>query len=367
MAVGKAQAELQGAIRMLQAGEVEAAAGILQRLLDGPELDDTARAAAYAWLAETRPERDYKIHCLQQAVECAPQNAQLRQALNQLLTARPELPDLPALQAKRPAPQLPETPRVVGIVGGLNGRASGIFVDNSVGGALLATTSYAIGSVRSLRLAIAGLPEMAGAVQRRYPAWDLALIEAPIRLARQPNAAPPALLAESQVIFALAYPGGRQRGDLAPVKRGLARQWLGTTFSLAQMPDAGGNPLYDGQGQLRGILTRNVDAAGGAYGLKLAHILALAAAYQRDFKLMPQTVYCPPCGGRAQAPLYGGRHCETCGALLPADERADNAPQPEKLRALYGENKSRPCGHCGARVGEYAGRCLRCGQTQANS
>ena len=77
-----------------------------------------------------------------------------------------------------------------------------------------------------------------------------------------------------------------------------------------QLPDSGGNPLLDENGQLLALLTRNVDCAGKALALKMSHIISLAAQLKRDQQLMPDSDYCAACGGRARSQLYGGEHCE---------------------------------------------------------
>ena len=360
----RAQDELRQAIQMMQNGQVDAAANLLKRLATSPALDAKARAAAYVWLAESRADRDFRLRCLERALEHEPDNAQIRQGLQQLRATPGQPRNLPTMiKGRDSARELQQTPSVVGIDGGANGVASAAFIGS---GGLLATTSYAVGGAERLAVHIAGEQEMSGAVVRRYPQCDLAFISAPLSLARQPAVAPPSLAAENTTFSAHSFTGVRLRGEFGRVDRGLPAHWLATNIHPIQLPDAGGNPLVDARGQLIGLLTRNSDGAGAALAIKIAHVLALAGAYRRDRQLLPHGGYCPACGSLTQAGRYGGRSCETCGAALSAgNQRASSEPDRAALRRLYSEDEGRPCVHCRAAVGLHKGRCLRCGQGQA--
>lgn len=359
-----AQSDLRQAIELMQDGKVETAVARLNRLVGDGELDDKGRAAAYVWLAEARQESAFKIRCLEQALAHDPDNRQIRQGLNQLLAARPQPSLLPAMGKARAHAQLAETPPVIGIVGGLNGPASGIFIHSA---GLIATTSYAIGDAEQVTVMLDGERQVTGTILRRFPAHDLALIETSLRPARKLSVAPPSMVGDNSTFIALGCGGARLRGVLARLNRRGARQWLRTTIPPSQMPDAGGNPLYDENRQLLGLLTRNVDGAGNALAAKISHVAALADQLLRARQLRPDAKYCRACGSLSRARLYGGLHCETCGAAQAID-RAEAAlpPQVDKLTALYGESARRPCGRCGARVGDYEGRCLRCGHSIAS-
>ncbi len=360
-----AQDELRQAIQMMQNGQVEAAANQLKRLANSPGLDAQARAAAYIWLAESRADRDFKLRCLERALELDPNNAQIRQGLQQLRAAPSQPSHLPTMRQEREsARQLQHTPRVVGIDGGANGSASAAFTGSD---GLLATSSYAVGGAQRVTIHISGEQQMQGVVVRRYPQHDLALIATPVTLAKKPAIAPPSLAAENLAFTAYSYTGARLRGQLNHADRALPSQWLATNIHPIQMPDAGGDPLYDAQGQLIGLLTRNSDESGAALAIKISHIQALADGLRRERQLLPHAGYCPACGSLTQAGRYGGRSCETCGAALAAaSHRASGSPNRDALLKLYGENASPACSHCRARVGLYAGRCLRCGQRQSS-
>lgn len=354
------QDELRQAIQQMQDGQAEAAAALLLRLVDEPALDAKGRAAAFVWLAEARDDRAYKQRCLERALEYEPDNMQIRQGLNQLL-ARPDQPEhlpLPRQRSGNPT-RLEQAPAVLGVAGGRNGMASGVFVHRD---GLLATTSYAVGGVEAVTVRLDGERELSARVTRRYPLYDLALIETPIELARRPAVAPPATMAENTTFVAVSYGGARLRGTVRSGGRGIAGHWLGTNIAPVQLPDAGGNPMVDGRQQLLAILTRNIGQGGYACALSMTHILALAQKYKQDRQLMPEAGYCRCCGALARALLFGGGSCETCGALLPGAPVGD--VQSDQLMRLYGEQAGPPCGRCGARVGQYGGRCLRCGYAQ---
>lgn len=359
-----AQDELRQAIQMMRNGQVEAAANQLNRLANSPTLDAKARAAAYVWLAESSENRNFKLRCLKRALEHEPENVQIRQRLQQLRAMPAQPSHLPVIsQERESARRLQQTPLVVGVSGGANGLASATFIG---GDGLLATTSYAVGGLPRVAVHISGEQEMSGAVVRRYPQHDLALIATPLSLARKPATAPPRMAAESLTFSAYSSTGLRLRGQVSRADRGLPAQWLATNIHVIQIPDAGGTPLYDAQGQLIGLLTRNSHRSGTALAIKVAHILALAEALRRDRRLLPHAGLCLACGALTQAASYGGSACETCGAALSADRRpASTEPDRDALLQLYGENEEPPCIHCRARVGQYGGRCLRCGQTQA--
>ena len=355
-----AQQDLRQAIELMQDGRVAQAVDMLNRLVADAELDDKGRAAAFVWLAEAREDSAYKIGCLEQALEHDPDNQQIRQGLQQLLSARPQPTQLPAMGPARNRDALDSTPPVIGIVGGLNGPASGVFI-NSAG--IVATTSYAIGSAAQVTVALDAELHLTGVVVRRFPTIDIALIDTGMRLSRVTAAAPPSMIAENSAFVALGYGGMKLRGALARLNRGRARHWLRTTIPPAQLPDAGGNPLYHEYGQLLGLMTRNVDGAGNALAITASQVQALAEGAGRDRRLMPEAMYCAACGSRSRARLYGGIHCETCGAAQRvADTEVAPSPQVDRLARLRGEGAGPPCGHCGAQVGNYDGRCLRCGQ-----
>ena len=156
-----AQSDLRQAIELMQDGQVAPAVDLLNRLVRGSTLDDKGRAAAYVWLAEAREDSAFKIRCLEQALAHDPDNRQIRQGLNQLAAARAKPSQLPPTGNDHRQVKLAETPLVIGIVGGLNGPASGAFVNNA---GLIATTSYAIGGVERVTVTLDAERHLAGVV-----------------------------------------------------------------------------------------------------------------------------------------------------------------------------------------------------------
>lgn len=358
-----AQSELRQAIELMQDGKVAPAVDLLSRLVADERLDEKGRAAAYVWLAESRSDSAFKIRCLEQALSHDPNNQQIRQGLQQVMAAHPPPSPRPATGPALRRAELEETPAVVGILGGRNGPASGVFINDA---GIIATTSYAIGSASRATVMLDTKRHVPGTVIRRFPTHDLALINTTLRQAEKPTVAPPSTIGEGTTFIALGYGGAKLRGVLGRFSSRHTQHWLRTSIPPVQMPDAGGNPLVDENGQLLALLTRNVDGAGKALAIKISHISSLAAQLGRDRQLMPDSDYCAACGGRARARLYGGRHCEICGAALGGDSsKSAVPPQADKLAALFGEKSARPCPRCGARVGDYDGRCLRCGQAVA--
>lgn len=351
--------ELRQAIQLMREGAVSAAAPMLNRLAESGQLDNPGRAAAYVWLAESREDRDFKIRCLERALEADPANAQIRQGLQQLLSPAGRPDHLPEL-GESAIQTLEQAPKVAGIAGGANGVASAVFASQD---GLLATTSYAVGGAEAVSVDLGGEGALSGSVVRRDPLQDIALIEAPVRLARKPAPAPPTPTIEQMPFLALSQDGTRLRGRLMARRQAGTATWLATNLPPVQMGDAGGSPIFDDREQLLGILTLNTDPAGFVYAIPIQQISELAAAYKRDRQLLPQAAYCRACGGLARAPIYGGRYCEHCGAPIKLSQ--GKAPHPDQLRQIYGESQTRPCPHCGAAVGHYRGRCLRCGYAQA--
>lgn len=347
----RAQDELRAAIRQMQAGDVTAATK-LRQLLNAGELDAAGQAAAHVWLAESSDDDGFKLHCLQNALACTPDNVQIQQGIQALLAEKPPAPSLPS------APRLRSIPRVLGIDGGANGAASAVFVTKS---GMLATTSYALGGAQDLTVSLVDGRTLEGKLLRRFPDMDLALAKLPLRLDGRLAIAPASALAVGQEFVALGFDGTRLQGKLTALEGVGAGHWLATNLPITKLPDAGGNPLYDDRGQLLGIMTRNTMGGGMALALKMSSILALAEQAQRDRQMQPGARCCPACGGLARAPIYGGRNCEFCGAGLPIDEDL-SAPQTDILKQLYGEAASHPCAHCRSRVGFHGRRCLRCGR-----
>lgn len=94
---------LQQAIGLMREGKIDAGARMLQIVIKNPELSNTFRATAYAWLAESKDDLDFKIQCLNRAMDSDPTNEKIQQRLNTLLSVQPPTGQAPV---QRP-PQLP--------------------------------------------------------------------------------------------------------------------------------------------------------------------------------------------------------------------------------------------------------------------
>jgi len=81
--------ELGQAIELIQQGNKEAGAMMLNALLKRRDLDNANRAVGYVWLAETRDDIHFKIQCLNQAKDADPNNQAISQRLNKLLAQQP--------------------------------------------------------------------------------------------------------------------------------------------------------------------------------------------------------------------------------------------------------------------------------------
>ena len=219
-----AQDELRRAIQLMQDGGVDEAVALLQRLLNGPTLDAKGRAAAYVWLAEARDDREYKRRCLELALECEPDNRQIRQGLSDLLAMPAQPGDLPRMGAAPGNAAERDRAPLVEISGSRNGLASGIPVSRD---GLLATTSYAVGSAEELRARLPDEGELAARVVRRYPQYDLALIWTGVELGRLPTVAPRSMIAPNMAIVALGCGGRQLRGHTLAAERGAPRSLAG--------------------------------------------------------------------------------------------------------------------------------------------
>ena len=346
------QRELERAIALFKAGDRAEAADRLKKLVAAPRLDDVGRSVAWLWLAETSGDFDVRLDCLRQASLLQPENARISRELEKLQRA-----SVGSLALQR-------APAVVGLTGGRNGDGSGIFVDAN---GTAATTAYVVGGARRMRLKIRGIDALTCEVIRRCPEADLAILKAPVTIGDRVTQ-PKSDANEAVAFTALSFGRGRLRG-LAEGDGGANQgAWLRTNVSPLAMPDAGGNPLYAGDGDIIGLLTQNVDEKNGmALAVPISRINALARQATADIETSPKAGYCGSCGSLARSGQLGGRYCETCGAALPAELVAVKTADDERLARLHNEDANAVCPHCASRVGAYAGSCLRCGNTLANS
>lgn len=84
---------LQQAIDLMRTGKTEAGARMLQIVIKEPDLTHDFRATAYAWLAESQDDLNFKINCLNRALDSDPTNQLIRSRLNELLAVQPQQPN----------------------------------------------------------------------------------------------------------------------------------------------------------------------------------------------------------------------------------------------------------------------------------
>ena len=358
------QNELRQAIELMQDGKVAPAADLLHCLIADNRLDDKGRAAAYVWLAESREDGAFKIRCLEQALQHDPNNQQIRQGLQQVMAAPPPPSQRPAFGPALRRSKFDAMPAVVGILGGLNGPASGVFINDD---GMIATTSYAIGSASRATAMLDAKRHVPATVVRRFPTHDLVLIQTALRPAEKPNAAPPSTIAEGTAFVALGYGGAKLRGLLGRLN---SRQ---DAALAADKHRAGSNAGRGRQSAGR----REWAAAGfahaqcrwrgkGAGDQNVAYRVAGRAADARTpanarfplLRHLRRTGAGAAFWRQALRDLWRG-----AGRRCPPNRLC--RPKPKSWAALYGENAARPCPRCGARVGDYDGRCLRCGRSVA--
>jgi hypothetical protein len=102
---------LQQAIDLMRTGKTEAGARMLNIVIKEPDLSHQFRATAYAWLAESQDDLNFKINCLNRALDSDPSNQQIQDRLNGLLAVQPEQPNQ---GVQRPAPPRNMTPHIGG-------------------------------------------------------------------------------------------------------------------------------------------------------------------------------------------------------------------------------------------------------------
>jgi len=249
------------------------------------------------------------------------------------------------------------TQRSVGIVGGSNGEGSGIIISQD---GIIATTRYVVGGEEDVKVMLANGHRLPGKVLRSFPEFDLALVKVNAMASQLMPTNNNPHIPDHTPLLAIAHNGQGQRSQKRASKHQLAQHWIPTL--IEQLQDAGGDPIFDDNNLLVGMLTRNASRANGyVYGLHISKIQQLLDGYRQEVRQQADNrVYCRHCGTSSRAAAYGGFYCETCGAVLPYAENMQRFPQPNTV-ALYGENIHRQCPKCSSQVGYYDSKCLRCG------
>lgn len=331
----------------------------------GTPLSPEMRAVAYLWLAETTPDGAEKRRFLGAAVQADAHNVDARQRLAALLsptaTATGTLPVVAPQVAPYRAPATTgyATPvniadYVAQIIGGPKGPGTAVFIADFI----VATTRATVGALDRVTVGVHPSRQIAGTVVRAFIDLDLAFVRVDQRLAAQLPITPLPRLPEDAKLYALTFDGETLQTRQRATKRILAPHWIPT--DLTELPDTGGEPLFDERGHLAGIMTRNSSrATTHLHGLHIAAIRRALEMYLRE--AAERRVYCSACGVGSRAFAAGLYHCEVCGALAPSLPDVARTPQP--AAASY-EAVGARCVHCGATVGLYQDRCLRCGQEQ---
>jgi hypothetical protein len=358
---------LELGITALQAGSTPEGARLIRIALKSGKLTDDLRAIAYLWLAEVETDPQQKRALYNQALNADPNNVEAHQRLARLLSAQlPPMPaQTPAAYAVTPssAPLAPPVvsssfnvaDHVANVIGGPNGPGTAFFVSPD---GVLATTRFVVGSSERLTIELHMGRQLTGRVIRAYPEYDLAFIRVDHQVDTMLPIAPMPRVADDTPLIAITYAGEMQRGKQRPTKRVTANQWIPTTYT--QLADTGGDPLFDDRNYLTGMMTRNTGRNSTyLYGIHITSIRRCLEIYLEE-SLTEIRTYCPTCGQDSRAGGAGHFYCESCGSVLPQALHLPRYPNPQ-AETYYGAVGAQ-CTRCGARVGFYKGRCLRCGQ-----
>lgn len=357
---------LELGISALQRDRKDEGTRLIRIALKSGELTGELRAIAYLWLAEAQSDPAQRRAMYSAAVQADPANADARQRLNAVLTQ--ELPAAPVLSgmsgapASVPAASAPTrvnvADHVARIIGGPNGPGTGVFVAEN----LIATTRYVIGEHERITVEVHPARQLPGQIVRAFSELDLALIRVEHRPVGSLPITPYPRVPDDAPLTAVSFSGEMVTARQRPTNRVMEPHWIPTT--LTQLPDAGGDPLFDAQTYLVGILTKNTSRASAHYyGL---HISAIRRAVQTYLgEASERRVYCSCCGHASRAGGMGFFYCEVCGGVLPFAQAMTRYPMPQ-AEPFYGSGGVR-CTRCGSSAGFYGGRCLRCGQEQATT
>ncbi|MEO1289435.1 MAG: serine protease [Chloroflexota bacterium] len=268
--------------------------------------------------------------------------------------------NMPQQQAYQQQPQihLSQVQRTVGIVRGGARTGTGFFVSRD---GLVATTRQIIGGEREVGIALLDGRQVVGTVVRSFPEMDLAIIQTNVTLDHLLPVSQASVIPDDMPITAVTHAGEGLRSTKRRTVNELAQHWFPTLIN--RLKDAGGNPIFDVNNTVIGMLTANKQRSNGYYyGLHIEKIYQCVSIYVHEKgQLQGQnTIYCHSCGVISRAPSFGGFFCENCGNTHPYAIEMSRFPQPN-LAQLYGEASPRPCPNCGSQAGFYDRECMRCG------
>jgi hypothetical protein len=397
---------LDQGIKALQAGNQDEGGRLIRLALRGTEITGSVRATAYNWLAEATNEREEKIQAYLEALKVDPSNELAQYQLSRLyapptqtdsgniktvdvpgflpesnpLVAPP--PPAPVYQpsgvtmhaqsSPPPAPSAPPSApaaaptaqgniTTVGISDGPNGPGTGFFITQS---GIIATTRYVTGGLHNVTVHLDRYTQLPGRVIRSFPYQDIALVHVDYRPSALLPFSPYPYITPNTPLKAQSFVGGWLYGNQRNTERQLAQHWFPT--DILQVPDAGGNPVFNEQDQLVGMLTRNISSSSAyVYGVNLADIRRALEVFQGEMQSERNRHYCSACGYISAASAAGGYYCENCGTTMSQSQNVHRQLTQHSLN-LYAERNSPPCVHCGAQAGLYQQQCLRCGQEVHN-
>ena len=296
---------------------------------------------------------NYTAQSAQQPMPTQPVPSQPTPTQQQVPPGQPQQPPVPGTQPMQANNTLVRT---VGIFDGPNGPGTGFFINQS---GFVVTTRWVVGGTETVTYELNRGQRGQARVVRAWPQYDVALIYTGVQINQTLPMTTTPTIPDNMPLNAISHNGqvanGIRRGTRTVIKEG----WFPTTIEA--VPDAGGNPIFNQQNLLVGMLTRNAHpSAPYVFGLHITLLLRLMDQYTQAVQSQQQLSYCPSCGNLCQAAAYGGFYCEHCGSVLPHAEGTQRFPMP-KMASLYGENMTKPCPNCASTVGFYKGSCLRCG------
>ncbi len=291
----------------------------------------------------------------------APAPAQPSQPVSQSPKSGRQAPPMgtppPPSQQRPPIRQTASLHRTVAILGGPNGKGTGFFITRD---GLIATSRHVVGGSLNITYELNGGSRATGQVVRSWAVYDLALIYTGLKLQQliPPSSSP--IVPDNTPLTAITHGGRVLNGHRRATLTEFHEDWFPTTIDTLE--DAGGNPVFNEQNLLIGMLTANANrSAPYVFGLQISFILGLVDQYTREMHGGgTNMMYCGACGNLSRAVQYGGFYCEYCGTVLPHSVNAERFPMPQ-MAMLYEETMSRACVGCGSTAGYHKGKCLRCG------
>lgn len=380
---------LELGIQSVRNGQLEEGARLIRIGLK-EDIPNEVRAVGYLWLAETTTDYSQKLDYYRQAQQYDPASEDISRRISALLASQlppstnaplrsaplseasqmpppptqrtttqplPAVGGLPDLFNGQPPLDIPTPQHAVGVGGGPNGMGAGFFIHNQ---GIVATTRHVVGMNAQLDIVLNTGQSVRGFVVRSYPTFDLAFVRVNAWVRQLSPFSTSPIVVDNTPLVIVDYRGQSIRTTRRVTRQETAAHWFPTTVEKLQ--DAGGDPVFDNQGLLVGLMTTNAFRTNKLlYGLHISAIVNLLNQYMAEVaQAGGAPTYCPGCGHASRAPLFGGFYCENCGTTLPQFSQMQRFPQMNpNMALLYGETHP-PCSRCGARVGFYKNKCLRC-------